>query len=227
MTNARQVREIFKPFARRDENWKEMRLRFLLRMPVRHISCGIFIERSSNPDSFWPSLVANALFYSNFRNEIRIGTYSEPLSRTSPSSTACWLWSDPTAICDAIDVITTYALPKLSLYGTIEGYSSLLDGSQRFYSEPLEDRMIVYIAAGNLDAARTIWHHQQSRRAGKLFPPGSRAHRWQMQLATVAEPLMAGDRPALAKILHDWEAANVRGTELELYWEPTPFPLER
>lgn len=63
--------------------------------------------------------------------------------------------------------------------------------------------------------------------AGKSFPPGSHPHRWQLQLAAVAEPLMAGDRPALAKILHEWETANVRGTELEPYWEPTPFPLER
>ena len=59
------------------------------------------------------------------------------------------------------------------------------------------------------------------------FRPDRARIRWRMQLAAVAEPLMAGDRPALAKILHAWEAANVRGTEVDPYWEPTPFPLER
>ncbi|MGH1572494.1 hypothetical protein ACRAWG_19670 [Methylobacterium sp. P31] len=87
--------------------------------------------------------------------------------------------------------------------------------------------MIVHIAAGNLDAARTIWHERWPRHEGKAFPPGSRPHRWRTQLAAVAEPLMGGDRLALAKILHDREAASARGTELEPYWEPTPFPLER
>jgi hypothetical protein len=38
---------------------------------------------------------------------------------------------------------------------------------------------------------------------------------------------MAGDRAAMAKILHDWEAANVRGTELEPFRKRTPFPLEQ
>jgi hypothetical protein len=42
----------------------------------------------------------------------------------------------------------------------------------------------------------------------------------------VAEPLLAGDRAALATILHGWEADNIRGTKIEPYWEPTPFPLE-
>ena len=42
----------------------------------------------------------------------------------------------------------------------------------------------------------------------------------------VAEPLLAGDRAALARILHGWEADNIRGTKIEPFWEPTPFPLE-
>ena len=43
---------------------------------------------------------------------------------------------------------------------------------------------------------------------------------------TVAEPLVADDRATLAKILHAWEASNIRGTKVERYWEPTPFSLE-
>ncbi|WP_267357473.1 MULTISPECIES: hypothetical protein [unclassified Methylobacterium] len=119
------------------------------------------------------------------------------------------------------------ALPKLALYGTPESYATLPPRPHWVHDEPHEDRMIVHIAAGNLEAARAIWHERHAWHAGRSFPPSSRAHRWQTQLAAVAEPLMAGDRPALAKILHDWEAANVRGTVLEPYWEPTPFPLER
>ena len=117
-------------------------------------------------------------------------------------------------------------MPKLKYYGTPEGYATLPPREHRIHYEPREDRMLVHIAVGDLDAARTIWREQEPLYQGKTYHPDSLLHRWQTQLAAVAEPLLAGDRPALAQILHGWEAANVRGTEIERYWESTPFPLE-
>jgi hypothetical protein len=37
----------------------------------------------------------------------------------------------------------------------------------------------------------------------------------------------AGDRRAVAALLHEWEAQNVRRVDMADAWEPTPFPLER
>jgi hypothetical protein len=226
MTNARQVRQIFRTFSAVDPSLKEMRVRFLLKTPVCHFSCGVFIERCSDPDRFLPSLAVSALFYAALCGEIRIGNYSEPIFRPEHSQAPCWLWSDPSSLGDAIDVIRDFALQRIDRLSTVEGYADLLIEDNRFYKEPAEDRMIVHIAHGDLEAARAIWHERQLWHAGKSFPPGTRADRWRLQLAAVEGPLMAGDRRALAKILHDWEAANVRGTELEPFWEPTPFPLE-
>ena len=138
----------------------------------------------------------------------------------------CWWWSDAAVVTDLIEAIETVALPKLEFYGRPEGYATLPPREHRIHYEPREDRMLVHIAVGDLDAARTIWHTQELLYRGKTYHPDSLLHRWQAQLATVAEPLLAGDRPALARILHGWEAANVRGTEIEPYWESTPFPLE-
>lgn len=129
-------------------------------------------------------------------------------------------------IADLIEAIEVGALPKLQFYGTPEGYATLPPREHRIRYEPREDRMLVHIAVGDLDAARAIWRAQEPLYRGKTYHPDSLLHRWQTQLATVAEPLLAGDRPALARILHGWEAANVRGTEIERHWEPTPFPLE-
>lgn len=227
MTNQRQVSPIYSAVTARDPLFKPLRCRYLLKSLVHHVACGIFIERSSDPDCFRPRLVACSLFYAAFLPNLRIGTFYEPLSKPTTSANAAWLWSESEALTDAIKVINEDAIPKLKLLSEIEGYSTLLSGGNRWYREDIEDRMIVHIANGDLEAARAIWHERQLWHAGKSFPPGTRADRWRLQLAAVAEPLMAGDRPALAKILHDWEAANVRGTELEPYWEPTPFPLER
>ncbi|WP_267425768.1 hypothetical protein [Methylobacterium sp. GC_Met_2] len=227
MTSARQVRPIFDALKTKHPYLVQIGNRFAIKNPVHHIALGIFIERTSDPNCCSPRLFMTALYFAGLPGAIAIGTYFEYLSRSPTSAEKFWLWSDPTMIPEAIAVLDSVALPKLALYGTPESYATLPSRPHWVYDEPYEDRMIVHIAAGKLDAARAIWHERQPWHAGKSFPPGSRAHRWQTQLAAVEEPLMAGDRPALAKILHDWEAANVRGTELEPYWEPTPFPLER
>jgi hypothetical protein len=43
---------------------------------------------------------------------------------------------------------------------------------------------------------------------------------------SVSAPLLAGDRAALATLLHGREADNIRGTEIQPYRGPTPIPLE-
>ena len=226
MTNARQVRPIYRAILERYPNFKEMNSRFLLKTPVHHLSTGIFIERSSDPDCCWPRMVVAGLFFSRIYNEIRIGTYFEGLVRPSKSEERSWLWSDPTMVADAIEVIETVALPKMIFYGTPGGYATLPPREHQIFYEPPAERMLVHIAAGDLDVARKIWHEQEPLCRGKSYNPASRPYQWRRQLEAVAEPLFADDRPALARILHTWEAANVRGTELEPYWEPTPFPLE-
>ena len=47
-------------------------------------------------------------------------------------------------------------------------------------------------------------------------------HRYRM----LDEPLLAGDRAALAAILNGWAAENLKGSPLEPYWKPAPLPLE-
>jgi hypothetical protein len=227
MTSARQVRPIFEALKINHPSLVQIGSRFAVKDPVHHIALGILIERTSDPNCCSPRFFMTALYLAGLPAAIAIGTYFEYLSRSPTSAEKFWLWSDPAMVPEAIAVLDSVALPKLALYGTPESYATLPPRPHWVYDEPHEDRMIVHIAAGNLDAARAIWHERKPWHTNKTFPPGSRAHRWQTQLDAVAEPLMADDRPALAKILHDWEAANVRGTELEPYWEPTPFPLER
>ncbi|MGU3402285.1 hypothetical protein [Methylobacterium brachiatum] len=123
-------------------------------------------------------------------------------------------------------MIETVALPKLAIYGTLEGYATLPPERRMPIEEPPEDRMLLHIALGDLDSARKIWAQQTPLYRDRPYHPSLKLRRWQEQLDAVAEPLHAGDRPALARILHGWEAANVQRTELERYWEPTPFPLE-
>jgi hypothetical protein len=67
----------------------------------------------------------------------------------------------------------------------------------------------------------------QPERSGANVSRGTPVSRFRRVRARVAGRSSSPPWRALAKILHEWEAANVRGTELEPYWEPTPFPLEQ
>jgi len=88
--------------------------------------------------------------------------------------------------------------------------------------------MPVDIALRDLDAARRVWHRlPQSYRDGLNPADGSCFRtRWSEMHDTIVEPLLADDRAALARILHGWEADNIRRAGYEPYWDPTPFPLE-
>ena len=161
MTNSRQVRPIFHDLKKRHPQLVETSSRFLVETPVHHIARGIFIERCSEPDCCWPRLVLSVLYLAGLSGHIAIGTYFEVLDRPSTAAERFWLWSDPTMVPEAVAVLEAVALPRLARYGTPEGYATLPPRPHTVHDEPYEDRMIVHIAAGDLDAARAIWRERQ------------------------------------------------------------------
>lgn len=128
----------------------------------------------------------------------------------------------------ALPRIEAQALPHLRSLEGLEGWAT-------YYRETFpiartgypEDRLILDIALGDLEAARALLDTLLPHFRENLQPDVPIYQHMRRLIMTVADLLIAGDRPALAKILHGWEAENIRGTRIEPYWEPTPFPLER
>lgn len=115
-------------------------------------------------------------------------------------------------------------------------------------------RMTVALAEGALDEARAVfarvWDYHETDYFGDYEPPDppvypkrgrrtrSAMDAWhkaceciryraeRRRYLEIAEPLRAGDRAAIAAILHRWEAEAARIHKVERYWEPTPFPIE-
>jgi hypothetical protein len=52
------------------------------------------------------------------------------------------------------------------------------------------------------------------------------ARRFLRVTETLYPLLEADDRPAIARLLHEWEAFTIGKLKLEDIWERTPFPLE-
>ncbi|WP_155911956.1 hypothetical protein [Methylobacterium sp. 77] len=195
--------------------------------PVRHVALRVMIDGTSNPDAFYLKWSMLDLFTPLDGLFGSIGWCSGKLGRTGASPYAVWRWSDPSTVGDAISAIETEALPLLRSADRLETFAA-------FYRENFEiarigapeDRLIIDIALGHLEGAQRIVRDLLPR--FKEASPSSASYQaTRTKILAVADPLLAGDRPALAAILHGWEAGNIRGTKIEPYWEPTPFPLER
>lgn len=53
-----------------------------------------------------------------------------------------------------------------------------------------------------------------------------RLHESQAGFRTLCDLLVAGQVPAIAAQLHEWERMAVRANKVEHLWQPTPFPFE-
>lgn len=226
MTSAREIEQIFGPLMKRNSCLAQISPSYLWLHPVRHVALRVLIERSSDKGICWPQWTMLHTFIPGWDLMNGIG-YRGGLVRPASSQETLWRWSDPTMIDTAITVIETHALPHLASIDSLQAFWALYRGSAyRAAREWPEDGMIFEIAMGELDAARTTWHSLEPQLSENRYPDDTFFQSRRNKIMTVAEPLLAGDRPALAKILHGWEADNIRGTKIERYWEPTPFPLE-
>jgi hypothetical protein len=100
------------------------------------------------------------------------------------------------------------------------------DRFKETYLELYEERKIVVdVACGNLNAARTICAYFATDRARKRYSGGMKEE-YDRVTKTLCPLVAAGDRLGLVRLLRDWEASSVEHLKLQKLWEPTPFPIE-
>ena len=226
MTNARQIKQVFGPLAAQYNDLKQIGSHYLWLLPVRHVALRVLIDRSSHKDFCTPRWTMLETFIPGSDLMTSIG-HSGYLHRPASSRVVEWIWSDPTMIEDLLSVIATVALPRLRAIDSLPAFWTVYsDGTDIKVPQWPEMRLIFHIALGDLDAARALYETLEPELRENRYPNLPWIQGRRRMVLSVAEPLLAGDRAALATILHGWEADNVRGTKLEPYWERTPFPLE-
>jgi len=231
VTTLRQIKRVFKPLMERHADVFMVGGRTLWVGPVHHVVRRIFMDSTSMVDCVAPQWNAQEMFLPARRPDQHMCHYEFHYMRDPPGEDVLfgksWQWSDPTMVPHLVSMLENEALPFLRTLDSLESYAvvhrRLLDGS---FFVHREDRMLLAIALGELDRARTMCQELLPRYRENKDPDWWLYQSLRTAVVTVAEPLMAGDRAALAAILHGWEEANVRGTVLEPHWEPTPFPLE-
>ncbi|MGO4172914.1 hypothetical protein [Bosea sp. TAF32] len=220
MTTKRQIKKLFDLLASRHADLI-VKDRFVVVAPLRHVIRSISIDRTSDAD--FPC------FYWHVGHSFRpcggLGGLSAewfPLPNEGPRR-----WSDPDFTNTVIDAIERRILPMLRRVQTIddifhvegEPHSHACDDRLNHH-EPYRIQLLA--ALGRFEEALPIydkikdWHLTMKNGWQPQFEQASRLG------AFVA----AGDRPAVASLLHQWEEEFAVRTDLLPIYERTPFPLE-
>jgi hypothetical protein len=194
--------------------------------PVHHFARGILIGPTPYPEKFSLRWAVRHLFEPRRSVPLSWGGYGFDWSAPPPANLAELPEPEKSAIVTA--AIERNVLPRLRAMTTFDDYLAFVAQSEfrhHLFDSP-EDKVIVDLALGDLDAARAICR-DNAQSWSRDYPGFDEDDRAKYRgLVKLSEFLAAGDRPGLAGILHDWEAFTVKNLKIEHIWERTPFPLE-
>ncbi|WP_199090729.1 hypothetical protein [Bosea sp. ASV33] len=220
MTTKKQIRALFEQLASRHDDII-VRGPIIILKPMRHVYRAISIERSSSAD--YPGFnwhMGHA--FNPFGSIYGFGFEPIWLSKDGPRR-----WSEPGFAEAAITAIEHQGLSMLRRAGTIDDMvltsgelcAPRHNGWLNHY-EPY--RIHILAALGRFDEAAAIyeqikdWHLRMTSWPRPAF-----------EKATELGALVtAGDRPAVAALLHQWEEEFATKNDLLPVYERTPFPLE-
>lgn len=220
MTTQAEVKRLVKPLLARHSDLALI-TRSIHVTPIRHVDRGVTIGRLSRKYQFRPS----CFFYPMFapRQFVPINYFHE----IKPMPAGTWDMRVDNVQAHLDERLEQIGLPMVRRVETIDDFCNLdvphtfifQDWRKDFRLKPFIDA-----ARGDFEPAaelcRQIMPYEKRWREagfGDLFHA----------LTKVLYPLVA-DRDAkhLATQLRAWEANSARDSEVENYWEPTPFPFE-
>jgi hypothetical protein len=206
MTTIAQVKRLVRPLLQRNPDLALVR-RWVVVKPVHHILRAISIGRSLDPKSFVPTWAANFLFQPNARLHFFWGTRMK----------GTWDVDVPELDENLADAIEREALPTLRSLVTIDDFVRFTNGAWVEDHKPYVDG-----ALGDLKAAQWMCDFL----AGLNGHFGIRQEECEDVFHGLCPLIARNDRPAIAKLVHQHEAASVKQLNLEKLWQPTPFPIE-
>jgi hypothetical protein len=219
MTTARQVRRVVEPLLARHPDLALVGHTIFLK-PVRHVARAVLFERTGDAARF-------RLWWGVFQMcELR-PVFSLNWS-TQIIPTLKWQWASPTLQTDLISAIEDQALPGLRAIQSLDEFHAFASSRDRFplttFDLYLLQKVGVDAACGRLATARETCAALATGRT-QWSTPGMREEF--QRITTELCPLLAGpDLPALARLLHAWEAQTAANLKISHIYEPTPFPFE-
>lgn len=225
MTTTAQIRRLVQPILARNADLALVG-RWIFVKPVHHFARAILLDRSSSADEFVPEWAVMHLFEARASFFLDWGEF---LANERSRRRGLWFITQPDIDLALSEAIETQALPRLRAMASLDdflGYLSQIPMGAKMFDWPTR-RIILNAALGELQAAKAICdaHLAEWSVDHDYYDDDSRAQF--RRLRQLCGCLAADDRPAIAKLLHEWEALTVNALKIAHLWKPTPFPLER
>jgi hypothetical protein len=224
MTTAAQVKTLVQPLLTRHADLALVG-RWLFLKPIHHFARAILIDRTLGPEHFNPRWAVVHLF--EWRRFFMLD-WGELLYNETSTRPGLWKISDSDidlALCREIEA---RALPALRALDSLDKYIDFV--SRHYFRHKLFEwpkvRIIVEVALGDLDAARTTMDMQLANWSAD-HPAYDQEDRDELErIRALCVRLAADDRAGMASLLHEWEAATAKNLKIGHLWQSTPFPLE-
>ena len=236
MSTAAQVAELVQPFLRRHPEFVLVGRRVVIR-PVNHLMRSFFLDRTSAKAHVLASWEVKTMFAPPPDHQTGAGArLSRGFGYLADAQTQARLIDEMELLTsELLSIATIEDLPAL-------GWKAVPMHTPRpmAFAMPLLARGAFAEALVCFKQALAQIDEGTERRRSELAKhrsPESRAARlanqllsrqleYQMGYGRMCALLSGGDAQAIAKQLHEWEAAAVRLHKVEHLWEPTRFPFE-
>ena len=231
MSSAPQIKRLARPLLERHQNLVMVAGNIACYRPVTHCTRYIYINNHPKRGYFTVEWHVDTLFEPSESAYIALGRTFGLLGRSlryrPKGQTGLFEWDDPTMPGDFVDQVEAEILPLFDSLDTLEKTIAFLrPHPQNPFAVHPPWKTLMHVALGEISAAQEAWQTVMNHYVSGTVVQEARGQRIYDQWCLLTEPLMAGDRAALARLLHGWEASNVIGTKLEPHWRSTPFPLE-
>ena len=219
MTTVAQVKQVVQPLLQRNSDLALVG-RLIVIKPVRHLLCGVHVDRSLDPLNFvptWSVILLSELQTSfGFLWGNRVRGHSGTWKTTYPDVSS--------AMCEAVEEEALAPMRSIKTFDDFINLTSTLQNPRRHIDFYPIARLTVDVARGDLAAAKAICDYLKTKKgkAGYFYAQ----ERYERVMQGLCPLVAAKDRVGLAKLLHAYEAQSVKNLKIEKFWERTPFPIE-
>jgi hypothetical protein len=232
MSSSTQLRRLLRTLMQRNSDLVLLSGRVLGFVPATHFGRCICIDNHPSRGYFGVEWQMHHFFEPMFGSSVKGGRTRCPIGRSTrykpKGQGGLFEWDDPTMPGDFIDQVEAEILPLFRSLDTLEKSVQFV---ATYPHLPLNVwplwMALTHVALGNIAAAQELWRPLIPEYVAGRISKNEDIQYQHDQWCRLTDPLMAGDRAALARLLHEWEARQIIGSKLEPYWKPTPFPIEQ
>lgn len=237
MSTAAQVARIVQPFLEQHSDF-ELVGRSLVMRPVRHVMRRFVIDRTSIKSYIQPSWIVSAMFGPPPKHGGGVGTrLIQGVGRVDRPETQVRLLEEMELLTanvlrggDDMDGWPALAWKAEPVFGPgpLAFAMPLIAKGEFAKAIPYVAQTLAEITANVEQRSLAVKKHRSSHSRPARIDAYilGRVLESQRGYNAMLDLLRAGDRFAIAALLHEWEAAAVKAEKVEHLWEPSPFPFE-